>query len=466
VTGLQQAAADAWGLTPELPTRNEQHRGQVRIAYRLRHAYRHQLLHVGNVGWHVWDGTRWARDERGDATKAVLETLRAALAEAVELPKDDRDHLIHDVRRCESASGVDGVLRLAATLDGFAATTGDLDADPHLLNTTAGTLDLQTGAMRPHNPRDRITKVCGTGYDPTATAPTWTRFLEEVLPDPDVRGFLRRVIGLSLVGKVIEHVLPIATGTGRNGKGVFVRTVTAAFGDYAIEAEPELFLARDRAHPTGQLDLRGVRLATCQETDEGKHLAVATVKRLTGGDTIRARAMRQDFVEFRPSHLPVMVTNHLPRVPSDDPALWARLLVVPFDVSFLGREDPTLPERLELELPGVLAWAVAGYQDYTRERLNPPDAVTAATTRYHLSSDAVAQFVEDRCLVGPNFYARSNDLWAAWTEWCRGSSQEPGDRRKFKELLETRGYRSRKTKISNVFDGLALAETDAGNELS
>jgi putative DNA primase/helicase len=465
VNDLQLAAAEAWGMTEEL---GEVHRGQVRMAYRLLQEHRGRLLYVDNVGWYVWDRVRWARDERGDASKAVLDTLRAALSEAIGLPKDDRDHLIQDVRRCESASGVDGVLRLAATLEGFAVVAGDLDADPYLLNTTTGTLDLQTGALKPHDPRDLITKVCGAGYDPDFDAPAWTKFLEEILPDPAVREFLRRVIGLALVGKVIEHVLTIATGTGRNGKGVFVRAVATAFGDYAIEAEPDLFLARDRAHPTGQLDLRGVRLATCQETDEGRHLAVATVKRLTGGDTIRARAMRQDFVEFRPSHLPLMITNHLPQVPADDPALWARLLVVPFNVSFLGREDPTLPDRLELELPGVLAWAVAGYQDYMQQRpqprLNPPEAVTVATNLYQESSDAVAQFIEDKCLTGPHFYVRSNDLWHAWTEWCRGSSEEPGDRRKFKELLAARGYRFRKTNVSNVFDGVALAE-QAGDEL-
>ena len=207
-------------------------------------------------------------------------------------------------------------------------------------------------------------------------------------------------MGLALVGKVIEHVLPILTGTGRNGKGTFVRTVTAALGSYAIEAKPDLFVARERAHPPGQLDLRGVRLATCQETDDGRRLNVAAVKRLTGGDTIRARKMRQDFIEFAPSHLPFLITNHLPKVPADDPALWARLLVLPFDQSFLGREDRDLEDRLRDELPTVLAWAVAGWDDYQqRGRLDPPAAVCEATSTYRVSNDSIAAFIDDRCLL-------------------------------------------------------------------
>lgn len=452
---------DPWGglntaSVAELAIADEIHRGQLRMAYRLAAAYENRLLHVGNVGWFVWDGARWAEDERGAATRAVVATLKAALVEAVDLSGSTRSELHSDVRRCETAAGIKGVLTIASALEPFAAVVSDLDSDPYLLNTATGTLDLGTLQLRPPDPLDRITKVCGTGYDPAATCEAWQNFLEEALPAKEVQEFLRRLMGLSLVGKVVEHVLPILTGTGRNGKGTFVRTIGLAFGDYAIEAEPELFLARDRAHPTGQLDLRGIRLATCQETDEGKRLAVATVKRLTGGDPIRARAMRQDFVEFLPSHLPVMITNHLPRVPADDPALWARLLVVPFGVSFLGKEDTGLGDRLELELPGVLAWAVSGYRDYLRQRLDAPNAVTAATRSYQLNSDALAQFIEDRCLTGTNYQAKSSDLWRAWSDWCSGGNEEVGSQRRFKELLESSGHCCGHSRGGTVYRGLKL----------
>jgi len=438
------------------PAEGEAHRGQVRIAYRVAEAHRDRLLHVADVGWHCWDGARWALDKDGAAVRAVLATLRAALVESVDMEKRQRDDLQRDVRRCESDAGVRGVLALAAALPPLSATVADLDADPYLLNTASGTVDLRTGQSRPHDPGDRITKVAGAGYVPDAGTEHWQRFLADVLPDPDVRGFLQRLIGLSLAGKVIEHVLPIFTGTGRNGKGTFVRVVSEALGDYAIEAEPELFIARDRAHPTGQLDLRGVRLATCQETDDGKRLAVATVKRLTGGDVIRARAMRQDFIEFTPSHLPILITNHLPKVPADDPALWARLRVIPFTESFIGREDTGLEDRLRLELAGVLAWAVAGWHDYRDRRLDEPKTVRAATDGYRASADALAKFIEDACTTGEFVHVGARDLFNAWQTWCLRNGETPGSERDFGPAIEARGYSRRRVNKGYRYGGLAL----------
>jgi putative DNA primase/helicase len=182
------------------------HSGQVRMAYRLAHAYRDRLLYVHGLGWHFWDGRRWADDDIGAATRAVLAVLQIALANSL----GDKD-LQRDVRKCESASGIAGVLDIAGALMAFAATVRDLDADPYLLNVANGTLDLRTMELSAHNPADRITKVTRAAYDPAAPAEAWSRFLQRVLPHADVREYLQRVIGVALLGKVIEHVLPILT---------------------------------------------------------------------------------------------------------------------------------------------------------------------------------------------------------------------------------------------------------------
>lgn len=412
------------------------HRGQVRIAYRLAEQHRDKLLYVHGLGWHFWDGTRWSSDDRGVAKRAVLDVLRTALAESL----DDKE-LRADVRKCESAAGVTGVLDLAAALDAFAATVSDLDADPYLLNVANGTLDLRTMELLPHNPADRLTKVTRAAHVDTDNG-QWHQFLTTVLPDETVRAYVQRHLGVALLGKVTEHVLSIWTGTGANGKSTAVNALCWALGDYASTAEPDLLLHRSNSHPTGEMDLMGRRLVVVSETDEGRRLAEATMKRLTGGDTIRARRMRQDFIEFTPSHTPILVTNHLPSVSGDDPAVWRRIRVVPFDVVVPEADrDPELPDRLQQAAEEVLAWAISGWREYQSNGLAEPPAVLTATGNYRADSDAVARFIEDECVTSsPLVKATTAQLFDVWSRWRAHEGAPEMSRKAFGQSLDVHGY--------------------------
>lgn len=444
------AALPDWGVDwPEIneadlpvdqrPDIGEQHRGQVRLAYRLARKYPTDLMHVHGIGWHVWDGTRWVEDTIGAAKQAVCETYRDALADSLH----DKD-LQMDVRRCESAAGIAGVLDIAASLATFARTVDDLDKDPELLNVSNGTLNLQTMALLPHNPADRITKVCNAAYRPGATSTRWDAFLGRVLPDPELRAFLARYVGQALYGRTLEHRLAILTGTGRNGKGVFYGTIGRVLGDYAMVGEPDLLMHREGAHPTGQFDLRGRRWVVVSESDEGRKLAEATVKRLTGGDNIKARKMRADFVEFEATHSVALVTNHLPVVSGDDPALWARLRVVPFGVTIPEAEqEKELDRKLADDADAVLAWALNGWADYkAHDGLGDPRAVHDATGAYKAGSDTIGTFLEACTVSGPHFRVKVSALVEAYEEWCRDEGVMAVSKKEFGEALDRRGMES------------------------
>lgn len=413
------------------------HRGQARMAYRLAETYRDELLHVHGIGWHHWDGKRWAYDDIGAAKRAALDVLRAALADSL----GDRE-LRADVRRCESASGLSGMLDIAAALTPFAATVRDLDADPYLLNVANGTLDLRTLEVSAHNPADRLTKVAVAAYTEGTNPGEWHTFLSTVLPDEDVRGYVQRQVGVALLGKVIEHVLSIWTGTGANGKSTAIGALCWALGDYASTAEPDLLLHRSNSHPTGEMDLMGRRLVVVTETDEGRRLAEATMKRLTGGDTIRARRMRQDFIEFEPSHTAVLVTNHLPAVSGDDPAVWRRIRVVPYNVVIAeGDRDPQLGERLQQAAEEILSWCIAGWNEYRRIGLAEPDAVLAATGEYQTDSDAVGRFIADECVTSsPVLKATTRQLFDAWQTWRSHDGAAELSAKSFGKALDRHGY--------------------------
>ncbi|WP_234336632.1 DNA primase family protein, partial [Streptomyces graminis] len=189
-------------------------------------------------------------------------------------------------------------------------------------------------------------------------AAEFEQFIERILPDPDVRAFVQRFFGYAMLGKVTEHVMPIFTGTGANGKGTLRDAVMSAMGDYAIEVDPAILMeSKHERHGAFKMRLRGARMVFCSETEQGKRFAESTMKRLTGGDPIEANLMHKNPITFDPSHALVMLTNHLPAVSGDDPAVWRRILVVPFDVVIPPEDrDGGLPDRLKKAAPAVLAW--------------------------------------------------------------------------------------------------------------
>lgn len=451
---------------PETWPQDEEHRGQLRMAERLvqRHAGRLRFAH--GLGWYVWDGTRWAPELDGASIRAAVDTVKAALRQLARLDGDDREKLFKDVRRCETSGGLDGILKIAGSLKPVAIPAAGLDSDPFLFNNQSGTLDLRTGRTRPHDPDDLITKVAGCGLDEAADAEPFERFLSEILPEAEVRQFVQRLAGYAMLGRVTEHVLPIFTGTGQNGKSTLINLIKQAFGDYAIAADPDMLIERGSTHPTGQADLLGVRLAVASETDEGRSLAAATVKRLTGGDPIRARKMRKDFFEFDPSHTLFMITNFKPKVAGDDPAMWRRIRVVPFDV-VVGNPDPALPERLTLALPAVLRWAYTGYQQYAEQGLAAPEAVTLRTKEYQASSDALGRFVDERIITSTSHVAkvRGRELFGAWSAWCHTNGELAGSEVEFAEAMKRRGYEKKKSDGVMVYRGLLLASEDDGDSL-
>lgn len=420
------------------------HRGQLRIAYRLAAGHADRLMYVHGMGWHYFDGQRWAEDDRGVAKRAVVDVLRVSLEEAVALDSDERDKLIADVRRCETANGLAGVLELAAALVPFAHTVAALDADPYMLNTASGTLDLRTAELRPHDPTDRCTKVTRAGFDPEARSEAWEQFLDQVLPDPAVRGYLQRLAGLSLLGKVTEHVFTVITGTGANGKGTTYSALLNALGDYGHAAESDLFM-QAKSNPNGatpaMMGLRGKRLVVVSETERDQRLAVALMKNLTGGDLITARPLYGKPVTFHPSHTSLMITNFLPKVAGDDPAVWRRIRVIPFDVVIAAEDrDPLLGERLELAADAILTWAVAGYRQYAQTGLSEPEAVLRATGDYQHASDAIARFVAETCYLSPHAFSLTGELFTRWTQWAAEEGIEALSQKRFGEALDKHGY--------------------------
>ncbi|EMD29634.1 DNA primase family protein [Amycolatopsis azurea] len=447
-----------------LPFRKEVHTGQLRIAERFANAYSGQLLYIHGMGWHYWSGTHWVEDRDGKARRRLISLLKDIRHESVDMAQKDREALLSDVKKCESSGGFVGVLELARHMKPMTVSAEHTNSHPHLFNVLNGTLNLETGALQPHNPRNMITKCAGTSVRPDAHSELFSVFLQEVLPDEQVRRYLQRVLGLAMLGTVREHMLPILTGTGGNGKSVLVDAVLAAFGDYGITVDPKLIMkTKHERHATFLADLHGARLVVTSETDEGDVIAAGTVKRLTGGDTIRANRMRENPFEFAPSHSLLYVTNHPPRVSADDRAMWRRLSVVPFDVT-VEEPDVKLPEKLKAQLPAVLAWVFEGWQDYQAEGLNPPPAVQERTEAYRSESDPLAQFLSDECVTGPMVKVKAKALFETWATWGMQHGHPAMTQTEFGRRMADRFEKKRGAGGAYVYVGIGLAATEAETE--
>ncbi|MFF7315051.1 phage/plasmid primase, P4 family [Streptomyces sp. NPDC008137] len=439
------------------------------MAERFLDDHRDTLRYVHGIGWHEWDGARWLMDEKRVDLDRAVDTVKAALRDLEELHGDERDDLYKDIRKSESASGLEGMVKIASARAPMSLASKQLDADPYLFNTPSGTVNLLTGEVSDCSREDHITKVAGAGLEDSDSetagdggAAEFEAFLERILPDPEVRAFVQRLFGYSMLGKVTEHVMPIFTGSGANGKGTLRDAITAAVGDYAIEVDPAILMeSKHERHGAFKMRLRGARLAFCSETEKGRRFAEATMKRLVGGDPIEANLMHKNPITFDPSHTLIMLTNHLPAVSGDDPAVWRRILVVPFDVVIPEEErDGSLPDRLKKAAPAVLGWIYDGWLDYQEQGLNPPEVVRVRTQEYQAASDVLGRFLEERTLQSPHGTVRARELFNAWTAWCHATGEQPSTEKAFAESLANRGYVKKDRSVGRVYLGLMLAGTD------
>jgi len=395
--------------------------------------------------WLLWRAHWWEPDAQADVQFLAKEAARRRYAEAARIEDlKEREAEARWAIACESRMRIEAALALATSERPIAAAGKDWDNDPWLLGVANGVVDLRTGELRDGRSDDGVTMHSPVAYDPDAPCPHWLAFLDRIMAGNDAMiGFKQRAAGYSLTGDVSEQVLFFCHGGGANGKSTFLNALLDAFGDYGRQAAPGLLLAkRGERHPTEYADLEGARLVASVEVDEGRRLAEGLVKWITGGDRMKARKMRQDFYEFRPTYKIWLAANHKPTITGTDWAIWRRIRLVPFTVVIPpDDQDAHLPEKLRGELPGILAWAVQGCLDWQRYGLGTPPEVAAATAAYRAEQDVLAAFLDDCCIMGADRKATAQALYHAYSEWCKANGEDkPMPQRTFGACLSERGF--------------------------
>lgn len=420
------------------------------MANRFRAEHGDRVRHCKHLGgWLWWDGSRWAVDIVGRAREAAGKTCRKAGTEAGRHGGTAQDVKVQR-QFASSVKAIDYTLSYAAHHPDIAMPVEAFDADPWLLNTPGGVIDLRTGAVIPNDPKYLFTRQTGVAPRVIAT-PKWSAFLKEVTNgDVSLEAYLQRLVGYCLTGSTREHVLAFLYGSGGNGKGVFLNTIVRALGSYASVAAMDTFTAsRNDKHPTDLAALAGSRLVTAQETQEGRSWDEAKLKSITGGDPISARFMRQDFFTYVPQFKILFAGNHKPRLHNVDAAMKRRFHLVPFTVT-PKVVNKNLSDELVAELPGILQWMIEGCLAWQRDGLQTPAAVLAATETYFMDEDAQGRWMLERTdpAAAPT---PARDLYSDWCVWCSENGEEPGTFRTFTHAMRGRGVVERRTSSARGF---------------
>lgn len=421
----------------------------VALAFGERHRKEYIFMH-GRDAWFIWDGTRWKEDK----LCTVREEMRSLA----------RAYNIKGNATAAKNSFINGCLSLSQSDPYFARLADDFDNNNFLLNCPDGTWNLLTGQRQDHNPDDHITLM-------TAVSPCneggalFLKFLDEVFDgDQELINFMQVALGSCLSGAIEDHWLMFWIGNGRNGKNTLGDLIVMLLGEYAkVIPSDTLMSKKNSEHKTEIVNLKGCRLAVASETEEGDFWAESKLKSLTGDALLSGRFMRKDFIHFKRTHKHLIYGNHRPQVRSLDKAMRSRLKVVPFNVSFAGREDATLPEKLWNEAGFVLHWLMAGHRIWINQGriLGDCKAIRDEVDDYFSMQLTVENWIDENCFIikdddRPKYqWHKTSELYGNFSDWCKDGGAGVPSINRFGEKLRSLGYR-RITSNGKRYVGISL----------
>ncbi|CFK65814.1 MULTISPECIES: phage/plasmid primase, P4 family [Burkholderia] len=430
-------------------------------------AYQGRLLFETLRGkWFRWEDTHWKQDEGARVTREMIRrTVRK---------------MCRGEPRWLTARVVDAIEKLART-DERTCPSEPFDANPWLLATPAGVVDLRDGSSRAARPEDMMTRVTGCAPDFGGDCPRWRAFLGACIhgfdeygeprsapPGDEMVRFLQRMCGYFLTGSTRFEFVFLLFGGGANGKSTFLRVLREILGDYFVSVAVETFLqsAHDQ-HPTGMAHIEGARLAACGELPDNRSWNSQRVKDISSGEKISARHMRQDFYDFVPVCKLLFVGNHRPRLRQTGEAEKRRFRIIPFVHKVPeNRRDSTLEDALREEYPAILAWMLDGAKAVIAEGFaSMPGAVTKATNDYFAENDTFALWAGERLLLHKDYSVPAGVAYANYTRWFEGGGYEgrPVSSREFKMRMEDMGATHDRDNRGRLYRG---AKLDTSGDLS
>ncbi|MGE6615763.1 phage/plasmid primase, P4 family [Bacillus mycoides] len=426
-------------------------------AERIAYEYGHVIKFVNDIGWFIWDGKRWRIDNKKEIERITAKVLRG-------LNKSEDESETKWARMCERRN-----IRMNSIKDLMPLVPGEreeFDKYKYLFNVENGIVDLKTGKLQQHDRELGLTKITNVAFDENAKCPTWLAFLDQIfLGDQDLVEYMQRLIGYSLTGDISEQIMMFLVGGGSNGKSTFINTIKDLIGEYGKQAKSDTFIKKKDTGANNDIArLVGARFVSAIESEEGEKLSESFVKQITGGEPVLARFLRQEYFEFVPEFKVFFTTNHKPVIGGLDEGIWRRVKLIPFNLNLPShKRDKRLPEKLSLEMPGILNWAIEGCMKWQQGRLKEPKIVAEATGQYKEDMDILAPFLDEVCYVddreNESITIEAKELYNVYERWCFNSGERALGNRSFYRMLETKGFGKTKGSKNRTFlTGITLNE--------
>lgn len=423
--------------------------------------------------WLTYNGSYWEIDETGQVHSLVDQVVDDMRHEKLVIPADSNlspdqaaQKFATHIKKSRSNSGKKAMM--AEIMHRVPVLHGEFDHDKTLLNTANGYIDLTSGILHDHDIKKMFSRQARVEYTDAIDAPEWTQFLNQIFAgDKALIDYVQKAVGYSLTGSTKEQVMFILYGNGRNGKSIFIDTISDALGTYAKSMQADSIIVKQGATGANSdiARLEGARMVTSSEPNDGLRLDEGLVKQLTGGDTVTARFLYGKEFEFKPEFKLWLATNHKPIIRGTDDGIWRRLMLIPFAVKIPdNRVDKDLKYKLQREEVGILNWAVEGALKWQREGLKAPDSVRKASNSYRDEMDIIAQFIEERASTGEHEMTRANLLYQAYKHWASENTEYVMSGTKFGKEMAQRFTRKR-DRDGMYYIGIKLNENHEPFEL-
>lgn len=421
----------------------------------------------------VWNGSLWERDTRDDMAirQLMVETVRSIprneIAAIMDINPEEAKRLANwTIDKAQKIQTVKAAIEFVKSDPRIAVKSRDLDSGLHTLQVENGVLNLATGALTDFNPSNLLTRFTCATYIADSDAPTWARFLNDVTDgDIDLQRYLQRVVGYSLSSECTEQVFFFLFGLGANGKSVFLSILRELVGTHSTTAQAASFMLHGKTGGGASPDIAALnnrRVVCVTEIPIGQRLDEAMIKSLTGGEEMSARPLYGAPFTFTPRFKLWFAGNHKPTIKGSDHGIWRRVQLIPFTKTISpDKRDPDLLEKLLHELPGILNWAVAGYQQWKRIGLAPPGVITEQGNEYKREEDVLADWLEDCCELGNEGYSTREQLQQSYAVYCARTGVRSMSVKALYAAFKERGFAETKRNGARGFSGLLMKVADA-----